>query len=138
MRDKSSLIFILYLNTVERPRPARKGETKKFKDNEFFAYSAYPTCKITKPALNGLPAPNCPCCNRSYEKGVFCSNEGYLKLWRTVGGKILSDSQLVSLLTKGKTAKIKDFKSKAGKEFEAVLKLNKAEKKIEFELDKKK
>ena len=85
-----------------------------------------------------MPAPNCPCCNRSYEKGVFCSNEGYLKLWRTVGGKILSDSQLVSLLTKGKTAKIKDFKSKAGKEFEAVLKLNKAEKKIEFELDKKK
>ena len=51
LRDKSSLIFILYLNTVERPRPARKGETKKFKDNEFFACTAYPTCKITKPAL---------------------------------------------------------------------------------------
>lgn len=114
---------------------------KKFKDNEFFACTAYPTCKITKPALNGLPAPNCPCCNspvRVNEKGVFCSNEGCLKLWRTVGGKTLSDSQLVALLTKGKTAKIKGFKSKAGKEFEAVLKLNKAEKKIEFELDKKK
>ena len=114
---------------------------KKFKDNEFFACTAYPTCKITKPALNGLPAPNCPCCNspvRVNEKSVFCSNEGCLKLWRTVGGKTLSDSQLVALLTKGKTAKIKGFKSKAGKEFEAVLKLNKAEKKIEFELDKKK
>ena len=114
---------------------------KKFKDSEFFACTAYPTCKITKPALNGLPAPNCPCCNspvRVNEKGVFCSNEGCLKLWRTVGGKALTDSQLVALLTKGKTAKIKGFKSKSGKEFEAILKLNKAEKKIEFELDKKK
>ncbi|EGT79774.1 YdgA-like protein [Haemophilus haemolyticus M21621] len=113
---------------------------KKFKDSEFFACTAYPTCKITKPALNGLPAPNCPCCNspvRVNEKGVFCSNEGCLKLWRTIGGKDLTDSQLVALLTKGKTAKIKGFKSKAGKEFEAVLKLNKAEKKVEFEFDKK-
>lgn len=113
---------------------------KKFKNSEFFACTAYPTCKITKPALNGLPAPNCPCCNspvRVNEKGVFCSNEGCLKLWRTIGGKDLTDSQLVALLTKGKTAKIKGFKSKAGKEFEAVLKLNKAEKKVEFEFDKK-
>ncbi|HDR1845310.1 TPA: DNA topoisomerase 3 [Pasteurella multocida] len=114
---------------------------KKFKDSEFFACTAYPTCKITKPALNGLPAPNCPCCNspvRVNEKGVFCSNEGCLKLWRTVGGKALTDSQLIALLTKGKTAKIKGFKSKAGKEFDAVLKLNKAEKKAEFEIAKKK
>lgn len=113
---------------------------KKFKDSEFFTCTAYPTCKITKPALNGLPAPNCPCCNnpvRVNEKGVFCSNEGCLKLWRTISGKDLTDSQLVALLTKGKTAKIKGFKSKAGKEFEAVLKLNKAEKKVEFEFDKK-
>lgn len=113
---------------------------KKFKDSEFFACTAYPACKITKPALNGLPAPNCPCCNnpvRVNEKGVFCSNENCLKLWRTVGGKALSDSQLVALLTKGKTLKIKGFKSKADKEFEAVLKLNKAEKKVEFEFDKK-
>ena len=35
------------------------------------------------------------------------------------------------------TLAIKGFKSKAGKEFEAVLKLNKAEKKVEFEFDKK-
>ncbi|MFU2080682.1 DNA topoisomerase 3 [Avibacterium endocarditidis] len=113
---------------------------KKFKNNEFFSCTAYPTCKITKPALNGLPAPNCPCCNspvRVNEKGVFCSNEGCLKLWRTVGGKALTDSQLVALLTKGKTAKIKGFKSKAGKEFEAVLKLNKAEKKVDFILGNK-
>lgn len=108
---------------------------KKFKDNEFFACTAYPTCKITKPALNGLPAPNCPCCGSSLrinDKGVFCVNDNCLKLWRSVGGKALTDSQLVALLTKGKTAKIKGFKNKAGKEFEAILKLNKAEKKINF------
>lgn len=114
---------------------------KKFKDSEFFACTAYPACKITKPALNGLPAPNCPCCGKSIkvnDKGVFCSTEECLKLWRTISGKTLNDSQLVTLLTKGKTAKIKGFKNKAGKEFEAILKLNKAEKKVEFEFDNKK
>ncbi|MCQ9124695.1 type IA DNA topoisomerase [Rodentibacter caecimuris] len=113
---------------------------KKFKNNEFFACSAYPACTISKPALNGLPAPNCPCCGNSVkvnDKGVFCSNEDCLKLWRKVAEKSLSDSQLLALLSKGKTPKIKGFKSKAGKEFEAVLKLNKAEKKVEFEFDKK-
>lgn len=89
---------------------------------------------------DGLPAPNCPCCGNSVkvnDKGVFCSNEDCLKLWRKVAEKSLSDSQLLALLSKGKTPKIKGFKSKAGKEFEAVLKLNKAEKKVEFEFDKK-
>ncbi|MDG6896407.1 type IA DNA topoisomerase [Volucribacter amazonae] len=113
---------------------------KKFKESEFFACTAYPACTISKPALNGLPAPNCPCCGSSIrvnDKGVFCSNENCLKLWRKVAEKSLSDSQLLALLSKGKTQKIKGFKSKTGKEFEAVLKLNKSEKKIKFEFDKK-
>lgn len=114
---------------------------KNFKGSEFFACTAYPNCKITKPALNGMPAPNCPCCGsqvRVNDKGVFCSNEACsLKLWRKIAEKSLSDAQLLALLSNGKTSKIKGFKSKAGKEFDAVLKLNKSEKKVELEIAKK-
>lgn len=105
---------------------------KKFKDNEFFACTAYPTCKITKPALNGLPAPNCPCCGSSLrinDKGVFCVNDNCLKLWRSFYGKKLTDNQILSFLTKGKTPLLKGLKGKTGKEFEGYAKLDMAEKK---------
>ena len=47
--------------------------------------------------------------------------------------KTLTDSQLLALITKGKTPLIKGFTGKSGKEFEAYAKLNKAEKKVELD-----
>lgn len=52
------------------------------------------------------------------------------KIWRTIAGKRLSVRTAQTLLTKGKTAKLKGFKSKAGRPFEAVLVMNDG--KVEF------
>ena len=47
--------------------------------------------------------------------------------------KPLTDSQLLALITKGKTPLIKGLISKSGKEFEAYGKLDKTEKKVVLE-----
>lgn len=89
-------------------------------------------CRTYLALLNGNPIPNCPCCNgilKSTEKVISCEC-GFI-LWRTFFGKMLTDSQIFNLLTKGKTPLIKGLKSKSGKEFEAYAKLNKADKKVE-------
>lgn len=44
---------------------------------------------------------------------------------------------ILRLIEKGKTTVIKGFKSKAGKEFDAALKLDKTTGKIEFEFSKR-
>lgn len=108
---------------------------KKGSKGSFFACSNYPECNITKPALNDLPMPNCPCCNGNLKANsavIECVKCG-LKIWRKISEKNLTDSQIMSLLSKGKTTLIKGFKSKTGKDFEAYLKLNKAEKKVELD-----
>ncbi|MDR1181502.1 MAG: topoisomerase C-terminal repeat-containing protein, partial [Bacteroidales bacterium] len=47
-----------------------------------------------------------------------------LVVFRNISEKQLSDGQITDLLTKGKTAVIKGFKSKAGKTFDAALKFD--------------
>lgn len=106
--------------------------------NTFFSCSNYPKCKALLPALGGEPMPPCPCCNgalKANSKAISCDC-GFI-LWKTQASKDLSDTQLLAVLTKGKTAKIKGFKSKVGKDFEAKLVLDKASKKVSFEFDKK-
>ncbi|MEH8108853.1 type IA DNA topoisomerase [Gallibacterium anatis] len=112
---------------------------RKTEKSSFFACSNYPECKITKPALNNAPMPNCPCCNGNLKGNsavIECEKCG-LKVWRKLLNKQLTDSQLLALLTKGKTPLLKGLISKSGKEFEAVLKLNKTEKKVEFTYNNK-
>lgn len=53
------------------------------------------------------------------------------KFYPEIGHKMLTVGQIETLLTKGKTGVIKGFKTKAGKAFEASLKLN-HEAKVEF------
>lgn len=108
---------------------------RKSEKGSFFACSAYPDCKITRPALNNAPMPQCPCCNGNLKGNsavIECSQCG-LKVWRKLLNKPLTDSQLHALLTKGKTPLIKGLIGKSGNEFEAYGKLNKAEKKVELE-----
>ena len=52
-------------------------------------------------------------------------------------GKTVTDTQVLRLIEKSKTTVIKGFKSKAGKEFDAALKLDKTTGKIEFEFSKR-
>ena len=108
---------------------------RKTDKGTFFSCSSYPECKVIKPALNNAPMPNCPCCNGNLKGNsavIECEKCG-LKIWRKLMNKTLTDSQLLALITKGKTPLIKGFTGKSGKEFEAYAKLNKAEKKVELD-----
>ncbi|MGL5914533.1 MAG: topoisomerase C-terminal repeat-containing protein, partial [Bacteroidales bacterium] len=85
--------------------------------------------------------PQCPKCKkqklRAFEKGIGCNKECGFVVWNTVAGKKITETQLLTLITKGVSPVIKGFKNKAGKEFSTKLQLNK-EFKIEFLFDNKK
>jgi DNA topoisomerase-3 len=80
----------------------------------------------TKIEVADSNAPICPKCKqvkiRIYPKVAKCPNEQCgLVIFRSVSEKQLTDKQIMELLTKGKTAIIKGFKSKSGKSFDAAL-----------------
>ena len=75
----------------------------------------------------------CPKCKQGHikkgKKAYYCTNWNAetkcdFTVWMTKSDKKLSDSQIKALIGKGKTGKIKGFKSKAGKTFDASLKLD--------------
>ena len=83
----------------------------------------------------------CPLCGKemvSFDWGYGCS--GYKEgckfgVSRTICGKKLTDKQMAQIITEGKTGIIKGFTSKAGKKFDAILKLDGS--KIGFEFPEK-
>jgi DNA topoisomerase-3 len=84
----------------------------------------------------------CPKCKtapiRFYPKVAKCGDQNCgLVVFRTISEKELSEKQILELLTKGKTAVINGFKSKAGKVFAAALKLD-ADYKAVFDFPEKK
>lgn len=83
--------------------------------------------KLRSDAAVPVATVKCPVCGgdvKLFPKLAKCSNEACdLKIWREIAGKKLSDKDLTTLLTKGKTGVIKGFKSKAGKKFDAALEL---------------
>jgi len=87
--------------------------------------NAFPTVEERERAETVI----CPKCKKSqlrfFPKVVKCPDEncGFV-VFRSIAGKQLTDSQITELVTKGKTGTIKGFKSKAGKSFDAALKLD--------------
>lgn len=83
----------------------------------------------------------CPKCGQkvlSYSKSYSCENkECDFVVWKNICGKSLSATQVVKLLTKGKTDTLKGLKSKSGKSFDAAIKLN-SDFKTEFVFSNKK
>ncbi|MBD5397175.1 DNA topoisomerase 3 [bacterium] len=83
--------------------------------------------KLRSDAAAPVVTVKCPLCGgevKLFPKLAKCTNEACdLKIWREIAGKKLSDKDLTTLLTKGKTGVIKGFKSKAGKKFDAALEL---------------
>ncbi len=81
----------------------------------------------------------CPLCGRpvvEQKKSFSCSGwrEGCpFVIWQTISGKRITRRTAETLLRKGATARLKGFRSKAGKSFEARLKLN--EGRVEFDFD---
>ena len=74
----------------------------------------------------GIP---CPKCGKGtmqfYKKVVKCDNPACdCHVFREKAGKELTNDQLTSLLTEGRTGFIKGFKSKQGNSFDAVVRLN--------------
>ena len=72
---------------------------------------------------------SCPKCKvahvRFYPKVAKCTDANCgLTVFRAISEKQLSDKHISDLLTKGKTAIIKGFKSKNGKSFDAALKFD--------------
>jgi DNA topoisomerase-3 len=69
----------------------------------------------------------CPLCGRDvvdYPKSYGCS--GYKEgckfaIWKEIAKKKITAKQASDLLAKGKTEELKGFKSKAGKDFQAIL-----------------
>lgn len=90
------------------------------------------------PAGGDVPKLVCPKCGAPMKKlywGWACSKPRE-ECGFTVGkicAKQLTDNQIRQLLTKGKTGVISGFKSKAGKSFSAVLRLEPETKKIVFD-----
>ncbi|MDG6896485.1 conjugal transfer protein TraE [Actinobacillus delphinicola] len=111
-------------------------ERKSKVGDKFFSCTNYPECNYIVSTLNGDPIPNCPICGNNLHKNkmaINCKSENCLTVWLTVASKNLSESQVYTLLTKGKTGLIKGFTSKTGKSFDAKLILDKANKKVSFE-----
>jgi DNA topoisomerase-3 len=96
----------------------------------------------TKIEVADSNTPICPKCKqakiRFYPKVAKCPDESCrLVVFRSRCGKQLSDGQITDLLTKGKTAVIKGFKSKGEKSFDAALKFDENYK-IMFDFPEKK
>lgn len=72
---------------------------------------------------------NCPLCGAKVQeqpKSYSCSNWKAgckFAIWKRIAGKKISSSMARALLTRGQTSRLKGFKSKAGKSFDARLKL---------------
>lgn len=91
-------------------------------------YATQITAELLALQLSFASAGDCPCpkCKTGrilfYPKVAKCSNvDCSVIVFRNKSDKELTDKQITELLTKGKTALIKGFKSKAGKSFDAFL-----------------
>ena len=74
-----------------------------------------------------------------YKKVVKCDNPACdCYVFREKAGKELTNDQLKTLLTDGKTGLIKGFKSKQGNSFDAIVKLNPETFQTEFEFPERK
>lgn len=84
---------------------------------------------VQGPKLNA----NCPMCGNELATTtrLIACRACQFKIYPEIAQKVLTFGQLETLLTKGKTGVLKGFKSKAGKAFDASLRLN-HEAKVEF------
>ncbi len=87
--------------------------------------------KFNNQNLNPKGIGTCPKCKKGYifegKKGFGCSRwkEGCnFVIWKNVAQKTLSPAQIKKLIKKGSCGLVKGFTSKAGKKFNAVLKLD--------------
>jgi DNA topoisomerase III len=85
---------------------------------------ASPTA-LGKESLGACPRCGSPVVETRKSYGCSAWKSGCkFAIWKTVSGKRLSAGQARDLLTRGRTAQLKGFKSKAGKPYSAALKID--------------
>ena len=90
------------------------------------------------PAADSQSLGDCPACGkpiRASAKAYGCSdwkNGCKFTIWKRIAGKSITVKAAQLLLTKGQTGVLKGFKSKAGKPFQARLKLVDGQVKLDF------
>lgn len=101
-------------------------------------------CKpIEGVSATGEPVHDCPCCGRKLKNmkfSIMCpADDGGcgFKLNREIAGKKLSATAINAILEKGISPEIKGFVSKAGKKFDARLRVNKETKSVDFAFEDK-
>ncbi len=92
---------------------------------------AAPKAKAVTPETAAEPELTCPKCGLGQiiegKKGRGCNRyrEGCdFVVWYEIAGKTLTETQIVTLIRKGRTGVIKGFKSRSGNKFEARLRLD--------------
>lgn len=106
--------------------------------------SSTPLAGTTSGSPGAAPTLPCPLCGVNvvkYNWGWGCS--GYkagckFSFLAEIAKKKLTDKQVETLITKGKTGELKGFKGKSGKDFSACLVINGAKVEFEFSSAKKK
>jgi DNA topoisomerase III len=95
--------------------------------------------KLAAPFRSREPLGPCPKCGspvvetkKAYGCSAWKKTGCDFVIWKQVSGKRLGEAQVKQLLTKGRTAQMKGFKSKAGKPYAAALKLD-AEHRVRLE-----
>lgn len=97
------------------------------------------TTKMKNPYEDRSTDYKCPICGKGLENQKFSYNcECGFKINKEIAGKKLTESNINDLCIKGKTNTIKGFKKKAGGTFDAMLEVNKSDKKLEFKFSKQK
>ena len=129
-------------NLLEIPLPHgnEQGERSKSSDSKLGVSKRSPKSSIQKSTSvdGGDIFGVCPQCKSpiiEQPKSFSCSRwrEGCgLTIWKTMAGKKISATNLKKLLQKGETPIIKGFKSKAGKSFDAKLKLTDGKVQFDF------
>jgi DNA topoisomerase III len=101
--------------------------------------------KLAAPSRSREPLGACPKCGapvvetkKAYGCSAWKQTGCDFAIWKEVSGKRLSESQAKQLLTRGRTGKMKGFKSKAGKPYTATLELDGEHKvRLDFEHSRK-
>ncbi len=115
-------------------KPAGRTRTDKTK---IATGDQTPRARASRRANRSGELGTCPLCGSAVTetaKSYSCTRwrDGCaLTIWKTIAGKRITTAMATKLLRDGQTSTLKGFKSKAGKRFEAKLKLNNG--KVEFD-----
>jgi DNA topoisomerase-3 len=87
--------------------------------------------RLASPSRSRQPLGACPKCGapvvetkKAYGCSAWKTSGCDFAIWKTVSGKRLSEAQAKQLLTRRRTGQLKGFRSKAGKQYSAALKLD--------------